>query len=520
MRKGVLTVEITNGAGDVTRLASRMYADSNTLFRGHLQGFSQTRRMTDALAGRTSMSVANLVIHNQNEEYDLTEFSGTVDIRIGAYTDTIAQMDDVMLDAKVEIVSRTDNEITISVLDGQTRGNIKQQRIFDSSGEGFGTLLPEIWGSATKFQLIGLDNAGLKYGCAGPIDSISLVRVNDIVQSSGFTTSLIWSTAVVEFTADPESPVTINAIGSSSALPGAMLYELITRVSIVAQGTILSFSGATVTLDERIDPIIDTLVGKSITILRPSGVGSTKTVTAFDAATRIATLNSAWTTDPVLGDMYEARVNTQSGGFTTSEVDVTGFDNLDTALPYNFGMVATDGINAIDFQDRLLSPLLCHMAPRRDGIVHLKRLTPPTGTAVKDITRIIGEITRLPMPVYWHVEARYRITSNEDSWKSASSFDASIKDLYPQSTTHSIDVLSNSRDAAIEISQHWLDCFGTPTELVTMTVDHDLSMLNLGDTVEVFDDRYQFSDGKYATVVSMTDVFDGYDQLTVWVASQ
>lgn len=523
MRSGVLIVELTPSVGNIVRLASRMYADANTLFRGHLQGFTQTRKMTDALAGRTSMSVANMAVHNQNEEYDSALFSGTADIRIGDDTDAVASMAPVMLDANVELVSRTDNEIIVAVLDGQSRGNTKQQRIFDTSGDGFGALLPEIWGKSYRFPLITLDgDAGKVFGCAGPLSSISAVYVDEVKQNpSEYSLSILGTTATVTFVIKRNASVFIDAIGLGSVLPGALLNDLLTRVSSICQGHPLSSTSTTVTLDDRIDDATATLVGKTLKLYRESGVTDTRTISAFDTATNIATISGgAWSTNPASDDIYSITVNTAAGGFTDSQVASAGFDAIDASLPYSFGLIGSNGINAIRLQDQLLGPLLCHMGPRRNGVVTLTRLSPAVAPAVTNITRIIGEIQRRPMPIYWHVEARYRADSPGGHWRSVSAFDASIKAAYPNAKTLTIDVPVQERNGAKEIAEQWLVCFGFPTELATMQVDHDLSGLDLGDVVEVFDDRYQFNGGKLATVVSMTDVFDGYDELGIWVGME
>lgn len=520
MRKGVLTAEITLGDGSVMRLASRMYSDGNTLYRGHIDGFSQMRQMSDALAGRTSMSIADVLIHNEHEEYDSTLISGSVDIRIGSDNEAFASMDAVMLDATIGLVSRTDNEISVAVLDGQNRGNTKQQRLFDTSGVGFGTLLPEPWGVCDSFPFVNIDAAGLVYACAGPLIALGNIYANDVKLTGGVTASLVRGTAVLTFTAKPDGVVTADVTGLGSTLPGALLETLLTRVTALCQGQPISSASTTITLDERIDDALATLVGETIYIFRTTFVTDTRTITAFDSATRIATVSVAWSTNPTVDDIYSIEVDTAAGGFTTAQVDSTGFDALDVLYPYDFGLVATDGINAISMQDEMLGPLLCHLGPKRDGIVHLKRLEVPVSPAVSSITRIIGEIQRMPMPVYWSVEARYRIDNTGGHWRSVSAFDASIKSDHPEAKTLTIDVPVQDRDGAELIAQHWLTCFGAPTELATMTVDHNLSELDLGDVVEVTDSRYQFKNGQYASVVGMTDVFDGYDELVIWVKSQ
>lgn len=520
MRDGVLIADITKADGSHLRLASQMYADGHTLYRGHLHGFTQVRRMTDAISGRTRLSVANLSIHNQDGERDTGVIAGTADIRIGERAQSIAEMAPVMLDAPVAQIARSDNVIDIAVLDGQARGKAKQQRIFDTSGDGFGTLLPEIWGQANRFPLINLDgDTGRVYGCAGPLSLINAVYVDKAKQSSGYTTSLTGTTATVTFTTKPEGSVFIDAIGlGSGTLPGTLLNSLLTRISGSYQGRPISSTSTTITLDSRADDILGSMMGKTITLYRASGSTTSAPITTFDPATRIATISGSWSLPlPTSDDIYKINVSNAAGGFMASQIDTTGFDALDAALPYTFGLVAASGISAIRLQDTLLKPLLCHMAPRRDGIVQLKRLALPSGTPAAQITRLIGEIRRRPMPVYWHVEARYRADSTGGHWRSVSAMDGSIKADWPDATTYTIDVPAQERAAAQAIAQHWLACFGLPTEIATMRVDHDLTQLDLGDVIEVVDARYQFAGGKLATVVSMTDHFDDYDELGVWV---
>jgi hypothetical protein len=466
------------------------------------------------------MSIAELIIHNEHEEYDSTLLSGSADIRIGEASDTIASMAPVILDATVQQVSRTDNEISVAVLDGQNRGNTKQQRIFDTSGEGFGVLLPEIWGKSNRFLMINMDDDEKVYGCAGPLVSIDAVYVGSERQTGGHTISISGSTATVTFAASIDASVFIDGAGLGGTLPGAMLYGLLTRVSTVCQGSMVAWSANTMIVDSRIDDVAGPVIGKLITKMTPAGFGA-QTITAFDPVTRMVTVGLPWLVDPVIGtDLYSIDVNTRAGGFTPSQVDSTGFDALDIALPYEFGLVASNGENAIEMQDQMLGPLLCHMGPRRDGIVQLKRLTPAAGPAVENITRIIGEIYRDPRPIYWSVEARYRKDNTGGHWRSVTAFDATIKSLHPEAKTHVIDVPVQDREGAELIAQHWLTCFGHPTELATMTVDHDLSGLELGDVVNVVDDRYQFKGGKLATVVSMTDNFNEHDELIIWVDMQ
>ena len=517
MRSGVLVAEITTAA-EVIRLATQPYADGHTAYRGHLQGFSQTRQASDALNGHTNFSVANLSIHNNDKERDTGLISGTANISIGDTDQAVSEMVPVFHDAPVAMVSRSDESIEVAVLDGQARGKAKQQRIFDTSGDGFGTLLPEIWGKAYRFPLITLDgDTGRVYGCAGPLVSISSVYVDEVRQTSGFTSYLSGSTARVVFTTKPEGSVFIDAVGLGSTLPGALIKDLMTRVSSVCQGHPLSGADSSITLDSRVDDAIDNLVGKTVTLFRESGTNTARSITAFDPVTRIATISGTWGTNPVPDDIYSIAVNTVAGGFTTPQVDSAGFDQLDTDLPYTFGVVATNGIKAVQLQDTLLEPLLCHVGPRRDGTVQLKRLQQPTGEPVIKITRIIGDIERRQMPIYWHVEARYRKDNTGGHWRSVSAFDAQIKADYPEAETLSIDVPVQQSAGAKAIAQHWLDCFGIPTEIAVMQVDHDLTSLDLMDVVEITDDRYQFKDGKLAIVVSLQDNFDDYDELGVWV---
>lgn len=75
-------------------------------------------------------------------------------------------------------------------------------------------------------------------------------------------------------------------------------------------------------------------VGADITILTGTGSGQTKTITAYNGSTKVATVNSAWTTTPTNTSTYQ--IGGGLGTTGTRQVHVVSGEEMDTFLPNDY----------------------------------------------------------------------------------------------------------------------------------------------------------------------------------------
>jgi len=132
---------------------------------------------------------------------------------------------------------------------------------------------------------------------------------------------------------------------------GSDLYEMLTTITTISgrmptlhYGVAQAGGASTITLNASASSITDYYVGLAIAITASAGAGQVRTITAYNGTTKVATVDSAWTTNPANGSSFAiiqaAGTSGGSGGtdWTANERtairSILGFDSSGTvSLP-------------------------------------------------------------------------------------------------------------------------------------------------------------------------------------------
>ena len=92
---------------------------------------------------------------------------------------------------------------------------------------------------------------------------------------------------------------------------GSDLYEMLTTITTISErmptlhyGAAQAGGATTITLNATASSITDYYVGLAIAITASTGAGQIRTITAYDGTTKVATVDSAWTTNPANGSSF------------------------------------------------------------------------------------------------------------------------------------------------------------------------------------------------------------------------
>ena len=92
---------------------------------------------------------------------------------------------------------------------------------------------------------------------------------------------------------------------------GSDLYEMLTTITTISgrmptlhYGTAQAGGASTITLNASASSITDYYVGLAIAITEGTGAGQIRTITAYNGTTKVATVDSAWTTNPANGSGF------------------------------------------------------------------------------------------------------------------------------------------------------------------------------------------------------------------------
>ena len=132
---------------------------------------------------------------------------------------------------------------------------------------------------------------------------------------------------------------------------GSDLYEMLTTITTISgrmptlhYGVAQAGGASTITLNASASSITDYYVGLAIAITASTGAGQVRTITAYNGTTKVATVDSAWTTNPANGSSFaiiQAAGTSGGGGGTdwtanerTAIRSILGFDSSGTvSLP-------------------------------------------------------------------------------------------------------------------------------------------------------------------------------------------
>jgi hypothetical protein len=132
---------------------------------------------------------------------------------------------------------------------------------------------------------------------------------------------------------------------------GSDLYEMLTTITTISgrmptlhYGVAQAGGASTITLNASASSITDYYVGLAIAITASTGAGQVRTITAYNGTTKVATVDSAWTTNPANGSSFaiiQAAGTSGGGGGTdwtanerTAIRSILGFDSNGTvSLP-------------------------------------------------------------------------------------------------------------------------------------------------------------------------------------------
>jgi hypothetical protein len=86
------------------------------------------------------------------------------------------------------------------------------------------------------------------------------------------------------------------------------------KIPVLRYGTAQSGASTTITLDSGASSITDYYVGLAVAITSGTGAGQIRTITAYNGTTKVATVDSAWITNPANGSVFSIVQAASSGG--------------------------------------------------------------------------------------------------------------------------------------------------------------------------------------------------------------
>jgi hypothetical protein len=156
---------------------------------------------------------------------------------------------------------------------------------------------------------------------------------------------------------------------------GSDLYEMLTTITTISgrmptlhYGVAQAGGASTITLNASASSITDYYAGLAIAITASTGAGQVRTITAYNGTTKVATVDSAWTTNPADGSSFaiiQAAGTSGGGGGTdwtanerTAIRSILGFDSSGTvslptvgvmdAIKDKTDLITSDGISVLE----------------------------------------------------------------------------------------------------------------------------------------------------------------------------
>ena len=130
---------------------------------------------------------------------------------------------------------------------------------------------------------------------------------------------------IIAYTGGDTRIATVDTNWSTN--PSSSSYYSIDLSTTVITGTATAGNSTTITLAVGSSSVSGYYAGATITITGGTGSGQTKTITAYDGSTRVATVNSAWTTNPNNTSVYSITI--KSATYIPAEDFYYSDSNLD-----------------------------------------------------------------------------------------------------------------------------------------------------------------------------------------------
>ncbi|KAA3621805.1 MAG: hypothetical protein DWQ08_13590 [Proteobacteria bacterium] len=529
------TAVFRTGAGDTP---------ANAIYRARLADLDFDFEIDPVACGFGSGAWGTLGVLNPDGKFDPLgdyDWGGSVTLKLGDESWDIADFQTVLEGGDVNLASSNDEVAEFEILGRDAHLNTRTQTREVVKGEAKGEFVPLVLGYQRNVELVKLDDQ--VYGCIGPIQAFDTVYVADEVKSSGFTATLDDDgLAYLTFSSDPGGKVTADIQGLKvggvySDRIGAICKALMTRTEPVEQGRARAGTGTTITLADNASAEDDHYNGASVTVTHEDNSQDTRTVTDYDGATRVATVNSAFSTTPVEGVFYEVAITHQAGPLESGDIDGDAFDALDTLYPYTAGVTAgSSGDNLLDLIEAVVAGAGIWVAPARaTGKITCGRLAAPSGSPALGLTgrRTLGSLEPEFMPVYWQVIVEYQrngsINSSPEAtvtesrraflrheYRQVTVSDPEILRSHPSAGTLRLVVPFDSPEAAEAAGEHALELHGVPRRrLVVETALHPF-FIDIAAVVEIADTRHGYDTPTLMRCVGFNDRFFDSDSLVLW----
>ena len=154
MDNNIYALQIEQSDGDQIRLSSGEYFDNHYNFRPHLGAITTEWSMQSAFGGNTEVTHSSITINNPSGVWDGVNFSGAGELRKGDPSLPFANLKPILSGA-ISVASVDHEHVTLGLFDAQYGGLREEQAtILDKSSDGFGNVLPEIWGAGIQGRAV------------------------------------------------------------------------------------------------------------------------------------------------------------------------------------------------------------------------------------------------------------------------------------------------------------------------------------------------------------------------------
>lgn len=148
------------------------------------------------------------------------------------------------------------------------------------------------------------DNANLQIACSQPpttrAEAVTTYALADIAMVTGDFTKADGDTSGRKLTVAAKSGVAIDTSGMAShvALVDGTRLLYVTEMGTVRQNTAQAGASTTITLDSGASATDDEYNDMYVTIISGTGEGQTRRITDYVGSSKVATVDTAWSTNP------------------------------------------------------------------------------------------------------------------------------------------------------------------------------------------------------------------------------
>jgi hypothetical protein len=139
-------------------------------------------------------------------------------------------------------------------------------------------------------------------------EAITTYSLADIALASGDFTVADGDTSGRKVTVAAQTGETVDATGMATHIAlvdaGASALLYVTELATVRQNTAQAGAASTITLDTGASAVDDFYNNMAITIVSGTGAGQTRYISDYVGSTKVATVGSAWGTNPAAGSVF------------------------------------------------------------------------------------------------------------------------------------------------------------------------------------------------------------------------